>query len=683
MGTSNRGRTIADASDPASLLSDIGPFADPRLDEIVGMTLQGLLSGRSRVVVPAGQRDFDVLELSIDGLEPSSHNELDERFSADSLRERGAELPTTSQRLRWGLLNYPSFSREYPRVAHTLATSTEGTVQLVSPVNVLIWALLFPAMTMLLAPLRLRGDLWQADVDLASEWETALKELRTLGIGELDAVAKLQPGSGYASLPTAQKLEAKRRCLDAITDALPRDIGFRLRATALSRLAGAYYSTLRRNGTNTRKRVLKGSLPADLTAACLGDWRVMLEIFGEPLAPDELILTRDPGIDAVPLHLDATSVGMTLIEERVSILGEVWQWFDERHAHSDTTEPPEATRASYGGGGFDPSTPLAARIDRAWGTYTENARSVDRLLTREDPIEGAMRTFGPPLFAWIEVMRTCWLAASGGYYRGSVAELKDSIGSHLEVLKAAGTPIDASLFGELTSIAEQHGFAEQPASVSRSIALSWDEEAGDSPSQVAQISSGFEELREVVNRYRQAWAGQFLERWLEYSWRAPLEYLSREYQSALTRRAGKPPTVKQAATSDVVDFANSWFGGRIEPFFELIGHPREVNQTYRRCMPADTDSAVSQVLASLGIQEREAPPEKPWEKDNDFISIRYDVRRWLVDVAHACERGKDARAPKDEDLEWIAGELATRLNTTVGEAWALVQAELQQVLTLG
>jgi hypothetical protein len=84
-------------------------------------------------------------------------------------------------------------------------------------------------------------------------------------------------------------------------------------------------------------------------------------------------------------------------------------------------------------------------------------------------------------------------------------------------------------------------------------------------------------LRDLVDHLREKWAGKNLEHFLAQQWRRPAHDARSKYEALVLSRAGKAPTVKQSVNTE---FVNLWFGGHVEPFYELIGHPRTFDQSY-------------------------------------------------------------------------------------------------------
>ena len=544
-------------------------FADPGTSALLTAIFTQALRGLLTVQISDGPRGG----ISLEGLSGQQKVLVDARFSPDAQLRHGAQLPSTLQRARLGSVHLPRYVRQTPRVAFAAAARSPGEFHVTNTDTVLLWSFLIPAVAIGMRPFRLRADL-AVEVET---WRDSVADLELLGMraSGLDIIA---PGSGYAACGTEEQLRRRQHALDELAEAIPADFGDRYRSLALTRVAETYFDTLRRDGTNTRKRVLTTSLAADLTVGCLGDWERFLDVLGQPLARGERIRRERIEVHA---QLDLRSEGpVNDIQTRVNVLRTVWHALDEIQAKADLEEDrsPRLTRWTADDE-LLPMLPQEIRdaVRELWGEETDT-KTIDRIVSCQSPTNRALEALSPAVDLWSTLLDAAWRIASG-YYRLTRSGSLKRYEPITTALAELGVPLAA---GELERILETLEAAgdkvpEGYASVGFSITI--DDDLNVSTAALEKDAAVgreiFSQMRDQITEARRRWAEDNLELFLERRWRSAFEAAAEQYERKLVEREGKPPTVKQSAA---VGLINLWFGGHVEPFYEFIGHPREHHQ---------------------------------------------------------------------------------------------------------
>jgi hypothetical protein len=198
------------------------------------------------------------------------------------------------------------------------------------------------------------------------------------------------------------------------------------------------------------------------------------------------------------------------------------------------------------------------------------------------------------------------------YHRRELAELED-----------LGAPVDRSMFAELVASASRLKPPEPVYGETREV----------DPGLVIRTSmssntrrAGFESIRDVITKYRRAWAEAHLEGYLRSRAEGDVREAALFFHRKSAERSGKPPTPKQFA-STVVDAATCWFGGDISLLYRAFGERSPVSPTYSRLIPEDVESFVERVYAALGGVEVGSYSPAFDEKEREEHLRKFDENR--------------------------------------------------------
>ncbi|MGD0456061.1 MAG: hypothetical protein ABSB69_20950, partial [Solirubrobacteraceae bacterium] len=172
----------------------------------------------------------------------------------------------------------------------------------------------------------------------------------------------------------------------------------------------------------------------------------------------------------------------------------------------------------------------------------------------------------------------------------------------LRALEELDCPIDPALFSELA--AAETRLSDRPPSRNDT----WEHHmaGGLTASITARMGyskkAGFEFLREVVTRHRQAWASRHLERYLKGRWEHELRRVGDAYHRHVANKGKSPTPMQFAALGEQA--ANHWFAGDLAQLASALALPAPEPQQYRRLMPADCGAFVAAVSSLLEVPHR-------------------------------------------------------------------------------
>ena len=353
------GRLLLEAETPVAILAletehdRLAPFT--QIDAFVSDILRRSLHGER---VASVTRTEAAPSVTFDGLDPTSAGWLQEWFAVERQQARGAWFLPAEVRIDVGTLNLPHFVAIYPSFAHTIAADERVKVSVADlPATLAIWAALEPLFAPLLAPLVLRGpDLGKKSrEDQLKAWALIDAFYATIGLGVDDALGPLRFGGGWSRLRAPQQVEAKRALIAALGQEVDRWDAARFRAYQLQTLVRRYYDKAKK-GPPARRQVLARVHERMLSAYFGGDWLAFLTYLGEDPHPDERVATALPETrlfagGAAQVDVVAAEVGLppsevermlgafwgsvrpvSPVEERVQVLRDYWQAFDDSHA---------------------------------------------------------------------------------------------------------------------------------------------------------------------------------------------------------------------------------------------------------------------------------------------------------------------------------------------------------------
>jgi len=158
-----------------------------------------------------------------------------------------------------------------------------------------------------------------------------------------------------------------------------------------------------------------------------------------------------------------------------------------------------------------------------------------------------------------------------------MADLERDHSDQLDELDNLGTPVDRKMFSELITAEESLGPEEsiyrdretQQIEVEPGITTETQEFVGIR-------REGFERLRDVITKYRRAWARKHLDACVRTRAESDVRKAARTYHRKTAERGGKPPTLKQFAGT-AVGPTNRWFGGDISALYRAFGEKSPVS----------------------------------------------------------------------------------------------------------
>lgn len=660
------GRRASALSDPGLLIErevregKATLFAE--VDALLADVVVRALRGEITVNVEQGRRMDSV---SIVGLDRRLEDVLDNLFAMANQRSRGAWFLPEKIKLIAGMANLPSLFSMHPRFATGLAWDERGRFLLAdSPASVFLWAVLVPLFDQLFLPFQLRGHMagTKSREEQIAAWVSVDEIVSALGFDVESELAVMRYGGGWGRLRAVEQVEAKQHLLAAFAAQVNEQMAARYRAHHLLGLMARYYSKAK-DGQARRRLVLTQSLEKTLTGFFGGDWLRLLEYLEETPHPDEEIATaipetklfvsssKDPAVVAAQVGVPAEEVERALsmywdaageraagprtpVDEHVGALKTFWSHFDAIHSRQTSGMPSLLGLVEEDSNDWITLEELdyhprlcrtllppnvIGEIERLWGS-TVLPRWPDRIVSEILPHTIMAETFGVALRFWQESALTAWFLCEGSWARTDMAGLATYFQNALSELERLGCPIDPALFAELRKAEACWSTVEVDPDIWVQMSIS-----------TGSRRSGFEQLRDIISRYRRAWADQYLDSYLRTRWETEIREAARLHSQAIAQR-GKPPTVKQFARH-ALTATNHWFGGDLSAFYAAIGEKSAVHPVRVSLMPADRLGFVKSVLETLGW--------RPFEHEAHVLSQ-------MDRHALAEEQGKHF------NLEWLA-----------------------------
>lgn len=617
------------------------------LDVLIGDLLVRSLSGQQ--IVTLTHRTRDDIQVGLDGLNAQQRSYLDEIFALAAQQRRGAWFIPDEATVRAGWVNLPAAMQRHERFAAGIAWEEREKISLKGNSDaMMLWAVLDPLAEALYLPFALRGPITgtKAPEETAKLWAESVAFLEALGLHVADQLALLRPGKGWSKLRSGEQHAAKQKLMEALARQIAPETGARYRTYRLRALISQYYKKAKADGRAKRTQAVTKALERTLSAFFAGDWLLFLDYLGEEPHAEEQIVTQLPrsrlyvGTSSRAAEIAAQQglpveevermlatfwqqpASASPVEQRVDVLRRYWQAFDAIHARqaagmtslwglveermvsASLTESGPAYPQAFLYRRLLPAQ-LVAEIDQLWGT-TLLPRYPDYIVSEAYPHAAMAEAFGPALAFWHGSALTAWFVCEGPSSRTDMAGLAEYHRRHISALADYGTPVNPRLFDELIAAEQRLGPPQPINQDGRSHNIG----AGISISITVSSGSrraGFERLRDIITRHRQAWAQQYLDTYLRARWEVPLRAASEAYNKLLHDK-GKPPTAKQVAKL-AEEVTNAWFGGDLHAFYGAIGE-KVLAQTERRLrLPQDRERFIGKVFAWLGGRQLGPRPD--------------------------------------------------------------------------
>jgi len=684
------GRTILDASaqqilDAESAADLHDRFAQPEqlLDHVVARAFHGLA-----VIERAPAASTITLDtLSLAGLDEAQRERLDNTYRLDRQEGRGAWFLPEELSLKYGLANLPAHMAQQPRFAVNAARDATAKVDLRSaPDAIVLWALVLPLFTDLLAPIDLRtatGKVRTREEQLA-DWAVIDDTYSDLRIDVAAHLGVMRYGGGWSRLHLNDQTAAKYALVAGLAPQVTLDTVRRWRARQVRALTTAYYRKASK-GPPLARAVLTKPLQATLAGVFGGDWLAFLNYLGERPNEGEKIATNLPAprlfvggsakaaaiaaeqnlpIDEVERMLGALlghGSGASPVQERVAVMGNWWQAFDRVHAAQRTGMPPlwglvdDGHEVIASGLGAQPGlyrrllpSELSSDIDRLWDGVTLR-RWPERIVSEFHPHHQMVDAFGPAVDLWHGVALTSWYVCEGPYSRTDLDGLADYYRRPLDALAEAGFAISPGLFVDLVAAKKRLGPVQE---IERSRTVDSAKGVAITMSyRIGERREGFAVLRDIVTAHRRSWAAQNLDAYLHQRWERELREVATEFNRRTAAR-NKPPTFKQFATF-AVPAANHWFCGDLVGVYAALGESAPTATTRHDLLAGDPYEFVFRVFTSLG-----GLPNAPLEPTDPNYQQQWDIRhiasqslRYLQ-LAEALDRRPSPKEFGAERLRW-------------------------------
>lgn len=621
-----------------------------KLDSLIGRVLVRTLRGE-RSLSGGGHRVHDPIFM-LEGTTPTERELLDEFFSLERQRKRGAWWVPEQVRAMMGVINFPAILSERGRFAHSYATQERYvTTAKNSPETVLIHAVLNPLFSALYEPFGLRGE-QTAKLNKETEisrWEEASRFFEDLGFDVNDELSAMRYGSGWSELSAAERLAAKRRLSVALAEQAHPEAAALYRARCLLALNRRYYSKANAEGHALAEKVLTGKLELTVSGFFGGGWLDFLDYLGEEPHPEERVVRVLPkvglrlGVDACD-RASPAAPRLSPIERRVEVLRKFWRIFDDLHARQKSSMPslwglvdeyghifPEALYRTKDSRGPESHHPMLYRtllpedlqrdIEELWGTTMLPAYPA-RIVSEPLPYARMAEAFGPALRFWEGTALTAWFVCEGPYSRTDMHGLETYHRETLKQLERLGTPVESMVFEELKRAEDSLG--PEKASYRRV------SEREVAPGIIMETSfgigsgrEGFEGLRDAVTHFRRTWAEEHLERYLKACSESEIRAVAEAHALASASRRGRPPTPRQfAATAERV--TRLWFGGDMAMLYRTFRQKPPFNGIRSRLLPQDALSFIAKVYRMLGGKRMVAPV---WGEMGEAERMAYEKTR--------------------------------------------------------
>ncbi len=666
------GRLAQGATEPHQLLEAeaahgrVEGFA--ALDALIGRLTLRSLSGEVPFRIEGDDEARStgrMATIRLGGLDDEERLVLDDSFSLEKQQARGSWSSQAKITGRLGRLHFPHHLREHGRFFHE-SVESDGYWSISSeatPEALFAHTVMDPLFSSLYEPFVLRsGRAFPPSFDDSPEkversrerrrarWQEVYSFFTALDLGVEPELSAVKPGGGWSRLRSAEQLSTKGALVDAIRRGAegvgPSSLGARYRALRLLPLLKRYYAKAKKDGRVLRRRALTRDLETTLSGFFGGDWLALLDYLGEQPHPEEHVATALPetklylgpsqeattklgaeGVSEEQLKLITASLfggEISPVERRLSALARYWKAFDSLHARQGSGMEPlwglvedypgfvlfraEGDDSPHRQGLYRRALPedLLAEIGELWGSAM-SPREPARIVTEPFPHIRLAETFGPALRFWHGCALTAWFLCEGPYSRTDMAGLEDYHRRDLAELEDLGTPVDRSMFAELVAAERRLGEPEPIYTESQEIEVE--------PGVVIETSmshgsrrEGFDTLRDVVTRYRRAWAEKHLQGYLRKRMENDVREAARVFYVKSAERGGKPPTPKQFAKTAEVP-ANRWFGGDVSALYRAFGERSPVSPVRARVVPEDIQSFVARVYAALGGIEVGPSPE--------------------------------------------------------------------------
>lgn len=670
-------REVLAAERDLGLAGRFGP-----VEQATSQVLAIAFSGQDLVEITHKNRGSQIDAIRVVGLDSDSRTFVDQHFDLATQESRGAWYLPQEASLRAGTANLAG----YVLVGNPFAVNAarDGNVKVSlrdAPDALAVWALVLPVMEALLAPIELRsstGKVKPAEHQRNS-WAAIAATYAGLELDVGDVVTQMGYGGGWSTLRIGEQRELVGQLVRRVADAMTPDTASLWRAQLTIQLADAYLKKAKAGPPLARAVLTKVHQPA-FSAAFGGDWLSFLDYLGaEPNAAEQITtalpeprlytgaagrasqVAADSGLPVDEVNRIVASFlgqhpGASPIEERVTAMRQWWNEYDRTWSRQSSGMPSLWGLVDEGLFVLDnPRAPapylyrqvltpeLAATIDGLWDGVTLT-KWPERIVSEFHPHRQMAESFGPAIKFWQGVALTCWYVCEGPTSRTTLGALGQYHSRDVTALRDIGFLIDTQLFDELAKAESQLG---PPQSIdSRRDVQSVGNVEVTMTISVGTRRDGFETLRDIVTRYRRAWAATHLEAYLKHRWDSELRDVAREHSRRVAAK-GKPPTMKQFA-GFAAPAANHWFGGDLAALYASLGEVAPATPERVDLLPGDPYTFVRSVWTALGGQH--LPEETAW-KDRPAFDHQWQIGKLASRSLHYLQLAEALdRAPTPKEF---------------------------------
>jgi hypothetical protein len=578
--------------------------------------------------------------LHLEDLSPTDREFMTEIYTLERMEKRGAWFVPEQVNLRVGVLQFPFHVRTNPRfMVWAIADEAVKVFSKSSPDALASWSLFEPAARLFYRPLERSGFFTtpKGYSEVVESWPEDRATLDWLGFD----VGRLDPEVPAVVRPAGEQVSQRQAIVAVLGEQAGKPLASRYRLLQLTEMARRYYAKADRHGRALRRRVMAKELQPALCGCFGGDWLAFLDYLGEEAHPDEDVVTtlpkKQPLMGAKPderVTVGATSdavlvdetgavllgggPAVSLVDERLAVLKRYWVEFDKLHAGQDrgmaslwglVDETGDFVSSSSGAiAQYNPAryfhllpSELLADVDRLWGR-TVLALAPSRIVMAVSPHQLMAEAFGPALKFWHGVGLTAWFLTQGSFSRTDLDGIRDYHAREVDAMSELEAAPPEDLFHELSRANRLLGPPEPIEDRSTLV------DAGGLTLTVSMSSgtrrSGFEMLRDLITKYRRAWAADKLDTYLRAAREGEIGHAVHTYRRTEADR-GKPPTIKQFA-KHVVGPANHWFGADISLLFASFGEESPVQS---EVVQGGVDRVRLSRAAFRGFGGKEVPSE--------------------------------------------------------------------------
>jgi hypothetical protein len=678
---------------------DRADYAD--YDRVLSGLLDRVIRGSQILdLTPAKRRtQSDVVTLKVGDAE---HEILEAMLAPAAQQARGAWYMPEADAPLVGRIEFAHWAGVERRFSIAAADAQRAALRLETADAIAIWAVVEPVMELLYLPLKLRSGYWLGDRrpdQMEKDWATVDAAYAALGI-DIAPLAVFKDGRGWVAMTIDEVIAARRSLLDAWEGA-PGDVGERAIALLIGQLIERYYAKAK-NGIAQRTKVMNRGLERTLSGAFGGDWLAFVHYLGEQVHPAENVATAVEhtsllvaGRDRVAQAAVATGVPSdeiermlaaywggqndSPVEQRAQVMRDWWRAFDDLHACQAPGMPSlwgllgdrfEDTGENFDDGrytrrGYEMlSSELNSGVEELWATAVL-PRWPQALVTEPFPHAAFAETLGPGIEFWHGIALTCWFICEGPYSRTDIGGMPNYYDRQIQALDELGCPIDYAMFADLRQAEKNLTDRPLPAGDTTEHDIGHGLSFSITVSMGPTKKDGFEHLREVVTRYRRAWAEEHLEHYLQARWKQDLRAVGDAYHRQVADKA-KPPTLKQFAKL-AEQAANHWFGGDLAQLSNALGLAAPDSPKYNRLLPVNRAEFVARVRELLGGQPWGASPEN-MDRDERERRLR---RSELADHAPAAVQIWEATGepPPLKAASWARYRLETAFGPDTEAGW--------------